>query len=183
MKKLLSVVMTVFAAACSNEGSTGVVSDPEASHQSSEALVQTQGTEFDLVSRNGMLEGSVPYTYRNTLPDTLYIVNCLGQVAASFQKKSGDTWQNFWSPTVLLCLSPPVKIAPGTSITGTARIYGSRAGANSYPQLPNGDLTGTYRLLISPVVFHYTDRGQRFGAPVPLEQRVSNEFRLRGGFR
>ena len=181
-KQLFLAVCAVLTGACSNDGSTADVSGPEASRQSSEALVRTQGSEFQLSVSDGMLKGRVPYTYRNTLADTLYIVNCRGFVAASIQKKSGNTWTDFWSPIVLSCLSAPVKIAPGASLSGVAEIYGSRPGTNTFPTLPTGDLTGTYRLLISPVVHNYNDRGQGFGDPVPLEQRVSNEFRLRGGF-
>jgi hypothetical protein len=174
---LLGLCTALPLAACSTNGSAipDVVRDPA-------LFVQTDTMHYEFKSTGDEIESSVSYTYRNRSTDTLYIVNCSGFIAASFQKKNGTTWTAFWSPETNLCLSAPIVIAPGATFSGKARIFGSPPGQNRYPQLPLGDLTGVYRLVIPGVVLHYSDRNQNHGTLVPLEQRSSNEFVMRGGF-
>jgi hypothetical protein len=139
-------------------------------------LVQTQELRYEITPNGWGRGATIPFAYRNISADTFYIVNCSGAIALSIEKLDSAGWKHVWSPIIQLCLSPPVTIAPGAVYNGVANFSGVPFGSNAYPQLPAGDLDGTYRLRLANVVLHYDSRRQGFGDQVPVEKRVSNAF-------
>lgn len=141
------------------------------------ALIQTSELRYEIVPNSMGRGADIPFVYRNTLSDTLYIVNCRGEVKPFVDRLVDGEWKPAWSPVYLLCLSEPIKIAPGASYSDVLLFGGAPAGSNIIPQLPAGDLNGTYRLRLSSVVFHNPPRSAG-GDSVEYRFRISNAFSL-----
>lgn len=121
----------------------------------------------------------IPIRFHNVTGRSLYIVNCNDQLAPVLEKRVGDEWQDFWSPALLMCLSPPIVIRPGESLERTIQVFGTVPPGTAAPQFATASLDGTYRLVLGNVVLDYDSGREGFGEPVPIEYRVSNEFELR----
>ena len=126
------------------------------------------------------LTTTIPFRFRNPLPDTVYVVNCSRGLATSLERLEAGEWQHYWSPIMLMCLSPPIVIPPGATYRDSARIVGVLPGHNAGPEFGSAEPEGTYRLRWGNLVLHYHDAepGRGFGDPVPEELTVSNAFRL-----
>jgi hypothetical protein len=76
---------------------------------------------------------------------------------------------------VLLCLSAPIIIEPGATLTRTINVRGALPvpGTNAAPAWASADVEGTYRMILGGVHWRGTT------SEVPLELRTSNEFTLR----
>lgn len=116
--------------------------------------------------------------FENRSQSRMYAVNCQQQLAPVLQKKLHGEWVTWWSPVLLGCLSAPIVLQPGEVLERRLQVWGALPGTNWAPQWQSAELDGTYRVVLSSLVYNYTDQGQRFGDPVPLSLRVSNEFTL-----
>lgn len=146
-----------------------------------DAPLVTSAGAYVLTESGGGFATEIPVTFHNVTGATLYIVNCRGALAPTLERQTDAGWQRFWTSVQLLCLSPPIVIAPNASIADTVRVWGALPGRNAEPSFRDEDLDGTYRIVLDNVVHNYdaSHTAGRFGDPVPLEQRVSNTFRLR----
>lgn len=125
------------------------------------------------------LKTVIGISFTNRSPRTMYIVNCQGGLSTTLEKRIDDRWVPYWSPTMLMCLTPPITIKPGATLTRSVTVWGALPGHNAGPEWASDDVAGTYRMVLGSVVWNYTTKGQRFGDPVPLELRTSGEFELR----
>ncbi len=167
--RILLIVLTGSMAGCA---------DLVAPTRDTRAPVQTDTTSYLLVRDWVGWKTDIRVTWRNLSADTLYLVNCNGGTGLKLQKETGSSWSTFWTPVMLLCLSPPLRIAPGAIFADTVHIWGAEPGHNAAPEFPSRQVEGVFRLVWTEVVYHYTDRGSNFGDAVPLEFRYSNSFRL-----
>ncbi len=128
----------------------------------------------------GMLVTEIGFSFRNTFPDTVYVVNCRGELDVRIERLDDDgEWVHYWIPQRFMCLSSPITIAPGRSYRGSVPIFGWRRGRNIGPELhPLPDPASVYRLSWGNHVFHYNDSGRPFGDPLPGGRIVSNPFGL-----
>lgn len=146
--------------------------------------LRTQAREYTLERSETLWETLIPISFQNPLPDTVYMVNCNGELNMTLEKKTAAGWSTFWSPVTSLCLSPPVRIAPGGTYVDTLWIGGSLPGSNAVPEFASGDLAGVYRLRWENVLLHYREYSQErpdWGDSIPAVHRTSNEFALRAG--
>ena len=144
--------------------------------------LRTDAGEYTLKHLPPFWNTRIPVSYRNPLPDTVYMVNCNGEVAMMLEKKTAEGWIPFLEPLVNLCLSPPVRIAPGAAYADTVHIGGAMPGTNSVPAFASRDVDGVYRLRWDNVVLHYREFSQaspNWGDSIPAVHRTSNEFVLR----
>jgi hypothetical protein len=140
------------------------------------APVQTDSLVYHLTKTAQMYSARIPFEYRNGTGDAIAIVNCHGGLNIGLEKRVAGTWQPFYWPILLECLSPPITIARGALYTNTASIYGALPGSNIFPAFATPDLNGEYRLVWSGLVHNYDDGKRNFGDPVgPLP---SNPFLL-----
>jgi hypothetical protein len=158
-------------------GCEGNITPPEVDRDTS-APVQTDATFYSLREDGVGLATEIPLSYENQTADTLYIVNCRGQLAAVLEKKVDGGWEEFWWPTLLDCLSPPIVIEPSGVLVDTLHVWGAPPGHNVAPEFKSDDVEGVYRIVMHDVVFNYDSNRTGFGDPVPLEYRVSNLFVL-----
>ena len=77
-----------------------------------------------------------------------------------------------------LCLSPPIIIAAGQAYQGTLQLFAGLPTNNVYPKFDTPQISGQYRLLWSGLLSSYDADAHPFGESLPLEQRISNSFRL-----
>ena len=144
--------------------------------------LRTDAGEYTLRRREPMWETHIPVTFRNPLPDTVYMVNCQQELGMTLEKKTAQGWSPFWEPVLMLCLSPPVRIAPGATYADTLWLAGAMPGANTVPAFASRDLDGVYRLRWDNVVLHYREFSPdrpSWGDSIPPAHRTSNEFVLR----
>src|SRR5688572_4121268 len=78
-----------------------------------------QGQEIRIQKTDLGYAAEIPYTYTNRSGDSVYLVNCNGDVSPSIERLVGDQWQAVWQPATNACLSPPVVIANGASYSDT----------------------------------------------------------------
>ena len=112
---------------------------------------------------------TIATTYTNVLSDTVYLLGCHRPSPPVLQKDTGDAWTRAYSASEDLCLSPPWRIAPGTTYRDTLYVRGYRSGGDP---LFRTEVDGTYRLVRSV----YADPD---GATLlPADQRTSNTFEV-----
>jgi hypothetical protein len=122
-----------------------------------------------------------PYTYTNRSGDSVYLVNCNGDVSPALQRRVGDRWEDWWIPATNGCLSPPVVIAPGGTYHDTAGVHISSQDGRFFTELTSAEPGTKYRLVWHQALasFDAKHTGGSFGRALAIEHRVSNEFELR----
>jgi hypothetical protein len=142
-----------------------------------DAPLQTDRLEYQLQrDGEGALRVEIPFTYHNHTGKTVYLLNCNGDVSPSLQKWQGGEWVRAWSPIMLLCLSQPIQVAPDAVYEYTLHVFAAPRGSNTLPQFEVPVVDGTYRLVWHAPVHDYHSSPS---TPLTLENRVSNNFRLR----
>lgn len=167
--RLCACLLAPLALAC------GLPLDPE---RETDRPLQTDRLTYTLETVDLGLEVLIPFTYTNRTGDTVFVVNCNGNAPPSLEKHESGDWVPAWGAVVDLCLSPPIVIAPGEAYTDTLEVFGGFPDSDAHPQFTVDDVEGVYRLLWRPLHDYDPDR-QGFGEPVPLDDRISNRFRLR----
>jgi hypothetical protein len=115
------------------------------------------------------VEFTIATAYTNVRHDTVYLLGCNRPSLPVLQKDTGDAWARAYSAPEDLCLSPPWRIAPGTTYRDTLHVHGYRSGGD--PRF-HTEVDGTYRLTRSI----YADPD---GATLlPAGQRTSNTFEV-----
>jgi hypothetical protein len=140
---------------------------------------QTESLSYTLISTQSSLETRIAFVFTNPTPAPVYIVNCKGTTSLRLEKQSGDKWVPAWSPVIPLCLSAPIVVQPGQRYSGVVHVSAGHPSNNLYPKFAVDPVPGVYRIVWRDVLRTYDDRANPFGEPLPLEQRVSNRFRLR----
>lgn len=126
-----------------------------------------------LDSRTESIEGEIPLRLTNRTDRQFVVSTCRGQYGVALQRWDGTAWEAVYSSFLWDCLGPPIVIASGEVFEDTFQFF-ALVGESPY-RFPANE--GRYRLMIFP----QWDAGMGDGrlADVPLEYRVSNEFRIR----
>lgn len=144
-----------------------------------DAPLQTERAVYELQEDDrGNLGVEIPFSYHNRTGKTVYLVNCRGAVPPSLQRWQEGAWETVWSAVRLLCLSPPIEIAPDAVYEDTLRVFAAPHGSNAGPQFEVPEPAGTYRLIWDMAVHDYDFDDPPSGTPLPLSDRVSNSFEL-----
>ena len=149
----------------------------------STALV-TDGASFPLEREGGgggheWYRGRIPYTFTNRTGSRVYLPNCRGGFDISLEVEEAGRWLHAWSPILLDCLSPPIVIEPDEVYETTLRVGGCASGGNCGPRLDLPRITSApVRILWGTGLSSYDPDAHPSGELIPLEERVSNSFRL-----
>jgi hypothetical protein len=157
------LVLACALAACANpSGGT-----PDA------ADLRTDRTEYTLSERGNVLQVSIGIVFTNGTSAPVFAHGCNQPDPPSLQRSEGGRWVTVYSPIVELCLSSPVRLAPGATYERTYTLSGGLPGTNVAPTfyVPRG--TATYRLRWD-AVRGSADPDSR-GALLPV---YSNEFQI-----
>jgi hypothetical protein len=119
-------------------------------------------------------------TYTNNTGKRVYIPTCRGPQPPRLQKEVGDSWVVAFSPNILACESAPIQVDPGDSYPYTFRILAGMPGSSFAPRWAVSEVPGTYRVLWEIVtdVIGNPSRPEATRNPLPVEQSISNTFRL-----
>ena len=174
--RLIAALAVVSLAACADrEPSAARLTD--ASLVQDETLFRTDSLAYTLRAGSIGYEGRIGVEFTNRTAATVYIVNCGGATSLSLEKLVDGAWRPVWSPVIPACLSAPITVPAGGVYRTVIHVFGGYAGSNTAPQFEGADIPGTYRAVWHSVLASYQDR-LPFGQPLPLAQRVSNQFTL-----
>jgi len=133
---------------------------------------------YSLVRTAQEYQGRVEMQYTNRRSDSVYVVNCGGATAVKLERLVGGQWRSAYEPPVFNCVSQPIVVAPGATRRFTLLIGAGVAGSTIEPKWPFADVDGTYRIVWGQFLSSYREDRQPRGDALPLEQRLSNRFRL-----
>ena len=145
--------------------------------------IVTDGTSFRLekVIAHGHVWylGRIPYSFTNRTGSTVYVPNCLGAFDVSLETLEAGGWVYVWSGAIPACRSPPIVIEPDEVYETTLNVGGCTSGGNCSPHLNLSRITSApVRIVWGTGLSSYDRDRYPPGELIPLEERVSNSFRL-----
>lgn len=131
---------------------------------------------LELRREGNYLRSEVPFTYTNRSRRTLALHGCNPPGPPDLEWWDGTEWRLTFQRVemLMLCLSPPFLIAPGTTLTETLSIFVSDPidpASGLHPVWLGPRQRAQYRLV-------WGLRDAKRETLVPLDQRVSNTFEL-----
>lgn len=145
------------------------------------APIETDRTVYTINDSAGIARLTIRMTYRNTTGKDVFLPTCRGPQPPRLQKQVGDRWIVAFAPNVLGCEEQPILVRDGDSYEYTFRVLAGMPNSRYAPRFAVAEVPGTYRVLWE--IFRGTSKegGGRAIAtkdPLPVEQEVSNTFRL-----
>jgi hypothetical protein len=117
-------------------------------------------------------------SYTNRTGSTVYLMKCKTPSQPALEKKIGDKWVFAYAPIQLMCLEEPIRIKPGETYRDVFYMEAFK-GKNMAPNFQVKEVAGTYRLVRSFYkTFNPKGDGTGLGELLPLEEGISNEFKL-----
>jgi hypothetical protein len=136
----------------------------------------TDHTVYVLRYTRQTVEVDLRFRFENRGRQPVAIPRCTHPYRPALDKLIWGEWVEVLSPREL-CWDEPVVVGPGRFHYFTFRIQAGRPHTALEPQFQTSHIPGTYRLRWD--IYEYDPFAQfRIGAPLPIEHRVSNEFRL-----
>lgn len=174
MKPATFASILLLVAACAGDGETTPRSPPVSTR------LVTDSSTYSLSFDDPGWTATIGFSYRAGA-DTVYIVNCNGEVLLHLQRREADGWRDAWFAEGNQCLSEPLVIPPGELFRAAGLIWGAPAGTPGYNDFLVDELEGEFRLVWPQPVLNYRAPGATgtFGDTLPLADRVSNTFTLR----
>lgn len=123
------------------------------------------------------VEADIGFTFHNRSRSTVVVPACGGQPHRPvLEKLIHGEWFEVFTP-LEECWGEPLRIGPGATRSYTFRVRAARPHTGLQPRFETDHVPGIYRLRWA---VHEVDADApfRLGWPLPLEYRVSNEFRL-----
>jgi hypothetical protein len=131
--------------------------------------VETDSTSYHVHTTDSGHQVTIGVSFRNPTFNEVHIPTCHAPHPPVVQKLGRNGWVTVYSPLVLLCSGPPVRIAPGEAYSMTYHVSASRL-PNSFPRFAVDEIAGTYRLNWRAL---HTRSGR-----LPLAYRTSSPFQL-----
>jgi hypothetical protein len=139
--------------------------------------IWTSAEEYVLETTSIGWEAQIPFVYENRSDGSYFLVNCNGAYDYHLEKWLNDRWVLAYTPVLPACLSPVIGIPSRSTFSGSVPIFAGYPGSNFYPKFELSDPQGIYRLVLHPLS-SFDQNAYPFGPEIPLEDRISNEFRL-----
>ncbi len=160
-----------------------------------DAPIQTDKREYQVTYEpSSMLlsndkQGSVTYrpmafkvniniSYTNRTGSTVYIPTCQGPLQPNLEKKVKGKWVVAYGPGGRMCRGAPVRIEPGETYRDTFKVEAFWPRRNSNLDFFDEEIEGAYRLVYDLHDIYVFPLGREPDRLLPLEERISNEFRL-----
>ena len=144
------------------------------------APIETDRTVYAVDDTAGLARLTIRMTYHNTTGKDVYLPTCRGPQPPRLQKQVDGNWVIAFAPNVLACEGAPITVRAGDSYDYTFRILAGMPGTNYAPRFAVSEIPGTYRILWE--IFSATtgdpSRPSTTRDPLPIDQQVSNTFRL-----
>lgn len=142
--------------------------------------IETDRTVYAVDDTAGVSRLTIRMTYRNTTGKDVYLPTCRGPQPPRLQKEVNGSWVVAFAPNVLACESTPITIRAGDSYAYTFRVLAGLPGTNYAPRWAVAEIPGTYRVLWEVFTGMSNNGGRTVTTrdPLPVEQEISNTFRL-----
>jgi hypothetical protein len=136
-----------------------------------DAPIQTDKKIYKVAVTPQSVKFTINYNYENRTGGVVILPTCKRPYRPLLEKKVEGRWVTVVHPIELMCAGPPVRIEPGETYRDKFEVEAFLPGNNMHPELKVDiqEIEGVYRL-----VHVFTWQNQ----PLPLEDRVSNEFKL-----
>lgn len=132
--------------------------------------VATDSTSYHVLTTDSHHEVTIGVSFRNPTFNEVLIPTCHSPYPPVVEKLGLNGWVTAYSPIVLLCIGPPVRIGPGAEYRMSYHVIGARL-PNSLPRFEVDEIAGTYRL-------NWHALHTRSGGTLPSAYRTSSPFRL-----
>lgn len=142
------------------------------------APVQTVALEYTWTGGGYWWSTSVPISFRNTFPDTVYVCQVYPVL---LEKRLHSSWVPFGGRGVLDGGCPPRAIPPGGMVQDTIRIDNAEPGHNAAPEFASSEIEGVYRMVLGRLYYRVGPVVPEPGDTVPVKYRYSNPFVVRKG--
>jgi hypothetical protein len=177
----LGAVCLLASAACtaSREDSSAESQANDTPPSPASPLITTDRESYRVRRTAEAIEVDIVTTFTNHTSDTVRLHPCGPQSQPAFML---EKWVNgAWTPAynqacpAILMLDPP-RVAPHAQRTDTARVRAMLA-PNAMPRFEAEPIAGSYRVVYTQAYRSWLPDGGP-GELLPLEQRVSNTFRI-----
>jgi hypothetical protein len=179
LRRLGALCLLAIAACMVSREDSGTASQANDPPPSATSPVITTDRESYRVRRTAdAIEVDIVTTFTNRTGDTVRLHPCgTSQPTFVLEKWTDGAWKPAYSQAcpAMLMLDPP-KVAPGASRTDTARVRGMLA-PNTMPRFEAEPIAGSYRVVYTQAYRSWLPN-EGPGELLPLEQRVSNTFRM-----
>lgn len=179
LRWLGSICLVAMACTASREEPGGETPMGDAAPSPSSPSITTDHPSYRPRRTADALELDIVTTFTNRASDTVRLHPCgsSSQPAFSLEKWVDGAWRPAYSQACpeILMLDPP-KVGPGASRTDTARVRAMLA-ANAMPRFEADPIAGEYRVVYTQAYRSWRPN-EGPGELLPLEQRVSNTFRI-----
>ena len=177
--RLATICLLALACTASREEPAGETPVGSAAPSPSSPSIATDRQSYGLRRTADALELDIVTTFTNRTSDTVRLHPCgsTSQPAFSLEKWVDGAWRPAYSQAcpAILMLDPP-KVAPGASRTDTARVRAMLA-VNAMPRFEADPIAGEYRVVYAQAYASWRPN-EGPGELLPLDQRVSNTFRI-----
>jgi len=118
----------------------------------------------------------INFQFENRSRVAVAIPRCTQPHRPVLDKLVAGEWVEVFTP-LETCWDQPLVVGPGRTSQFSVRVRAGLPHTNIHPQFRTSHVPGTYRLRWD--LYRYEPHAQfRIGAALPLEYRVSNEFRI-----
>lgn len=142
--------------------------------------IETDRTVYAVDDTAGLAHLTIRMTYRNTTGKDVFLPTCRGPQPPRLQKEVNGSWIIAFAPNILACEAAPITVRAGDTYDYTFRILAGMPGSNYAPRFAVSEIPGTYRILWE--IFRSTagdpSRASTTRDPLPIDQEISNTFRL-----
>jgi hypothetical protein len=147
-----------------------------AAQERGEPWLVTDRTVYTAHYTRETIEITIGFRFHNHSRFPVAVPRCTHFHRPVLDKLVGDEWVEVFTP-LEACWSEPLVVGAGRYQDFTFRVQAGRPHTVHHPQFQTTRIPGIYRLRWD--VYQYDALSQfRVGAPLPIEHRVSNEFRI-----
>jgi hypothetical protein len=178
LRRLGAVCLLATSACTASREESGEPPANDAPPSPPSTMITTDRESYRVRRTTEALEIDIVTTFTNRTSDTVRLHPCgSSQPSFTLEKWTGGVWTPAYSQAcpAILMLDPP-QVAPGASRTDTARVRAMLA-ANAMPRFETEPIAGSYRVVYAQAYRSWRPN-EGPGELLPLEQRVSNTFRI-----
>ena len=171
------IILSTFAAATSSCGGPGITEPPAAAPETPGAAITTDSLSYTLArSSGGFYTIVISMVYTNRHAFATQVSDCPAQQPPLLQRWSGTAWELAWQPPPAACTGLATTVAPGAVLRLVEEVTGGLPPSRFIPIWYSVDPSGTHRAVWN---VRRAPGSVSESVPIPIEERVSNNFVVR----
>lgn len=148
---------------------------PSGTLQAGDTWLRTDRPAYSARQEGGVTAIDFELAYTNHLRVPVAVPSCHTPMRPILEKRVDGVWVYAFSPVELMCITPPLVIAPGATYTLRYPLRADRYSLERWPGAAQDGVAGTYRFVWF-VATHERGTGGRTPERLPFEYTVSNTF-------